>query len=241
MIHQEPERAQAEVIGVDGLLWDVSNLSSSSIRWDDRGGSCSPQTVTAYPPTNPPPKKHAFIASSIPSKPLYPSRETVASSISEDKDIDAIFLMSPIRKRRNSLTARLNTLHKPTHLRRHTFHDTEDDDRKKPPPTKEDMMDNVDLLDIEVSPGVFVAVYSAKETIKGLHRGQVRPTTCLGCDMNLYCLLRAESVACPVCYSIGPVTFEHPPMMEGVGGVSLGISESEFRREMRKTAADAYR
>jgi hypothetical protein len=86
-------------------------------------------------------------------------------------------------------------------------------------------------IEIEVTPGVHLPMHGAAETERALQQGRVRPTVCVCCQAQLYCIMIAEYVICPHCESFGPVGFQHNESLT-FGGVGLGLTEEDIKREM---------
>jgi hypothetical protein len=86
-------------------------------------------------------------------------------------------------------------------------------------------------IEIEVTPGVFLPMIGAAETELALQQGRVRPTVCICCQSQLYCIMIAEYVICPHCESFGPVGFQHNESLT-VGGVGLGLTMENIMQQM---------
>ena len=92
----------------------------------------------------------------------------------------------------------------------HSFHNN----KTAPPPRTE----------LEVSPGVFLPLYGAKETMAAFDSGSLIPASCMICEMDLQCVEAAEYVLCPVCKVVSPVL--NGSSTGGNGAVGLGMAVS---------------
>jgi hypothetical protein len=94
------------------------------------------------------------------------------------------------------------------------------------------------LLELEVSPGVYLPLHGSKETFQAMQEGCLAETHCLICCASLYCVNVANFVLCPTCRVVSPVdtaprdTRHHfdDGDRDGrrTGGVGLGMSAAEY-------------
>jgi hypothetical protein len=96
---------------------------------------------------------------------------------------------------------------------------------KKPPPAPQ--------MEIEVSLGYYLRIRGAAETDRAIQQGRVRPTVCSCCTSQIYCIMVAEYVICPICREMSPVDFKHNNSLGQVGGVGLGLTQESLQQEMR--------
>jgi hypothetical protein len=86
-------------------------------------------------------------------------------------------------------------------------------------------------IQIEVSPGVYLPMRGAVETRQAVRQGSVRPTICVCCETQLYCIMTARYVVCPLCRVVGPVDFQHHVSLE-IRGAGLGLTVEILQQEM---------
>ena len=103
---------------------------------------------------------------------------------------------------------------------------------------------------IEVSPGLELPLYGAKETQQALVSGHMIYTSCMICQVPLYCTDVARYVLCPSCLVVSPVSLEVSDERNTRGGgedlfasqqhdggaVGFGMIEEEFLEYHRKNA-----
>ena len=81
---------------------------------------------------------------------------------------------------------------------------------------------------IEIAPGVMARLRGAQETWQAVANDFYMPTTCFCCTTNLFCIMDANYVICPVCKVVSP--------MEGCagndmqGGVGLGFTMEDLQQ-----------
>lgn len=82
-------------------------------------------------------------------------------------------------------------------------------------------------LDIEVSPGHGIPMIGADETAMAVQQGNIKATSCFGCESDLYCTTKASCVYCPLCKAISPVSFQQVGEICAI--VGLGLTEEHFQ------------
>lgn len=80
---------------------------------------------------------------------------------------------------------------------------------------------------IEIAPGIWARLRGAKETWSAVENDFFMPTTCFCCTTDIFCIMDANYVICPVCKVVSP--------MEGCakpggfdGGVGLGFTMDDL-------------
>ena len=89
---------------------------------------------------------------------------------------------------------------------------------------------------IEVEPGVFVPLRGAEETKQALRDFQIGSTRCFCCETEVFCILTADFVICPVCRVVGPAMFEGEIFLNDdlTGGVGLGMTIETMEAELAR-------
>jgi hypothetical protein len=227
-------------VGVDGRLWDVSNLRSSA--------ECPMSR-----------KSNSGVIDENPR--LYPSRSRVRDI--PDHDVEALFdalgyaervsrredrigkksleYSRPAERRRSDFRSEFSKIARKPSVRQidqarqevddarnsRNIHPSEIDRSSHQPPQHAE----TSRIEIEVTPGVYLPMHGAAETERALQQGRVRPTVCVCCQSQLYCIMIAEYVVCPHCRSIGPVGFQHDESL-AFGGIGLGLTAETVLQEI---------
>lgn len=86
-------------------------------------------------------------------------------------------------------------------------------------------------LEIEISPGVYEQLRGAEETWIAIKEGRIGFQECLCCNLNMVCRDDVEFSLCPNCKVVSPVTRQDGIIVDGWGGVGLGLRASEYYQE----------
>jgi hypothetical protein len=93
--------------------------------------------------------------------------------------------------------------------------------------------DPTSRLEVEVAPGVFLALHGSQETLSAMQEGQLVSCACFVCTQTIMCVPQASYVLCPDCRVVSPVERSaDPTSMKLVatlsGGVALGMKLEEY-------------
>lgn len=78
---------------------------------------------------------------------------------------------------------------------------------------------------LELMPGVFEPLRTAKETCKAIAQDFFVPTTCVTCEAALFCIQDTKYVLCPSCRVVGPLTIsDEDGSADERRGVGLGFT-----------------
>ena len=80
---------------------------------------------------------------------------------------------------------------------------------------------------IEIAPGIMARLRGAQETWSCVENDFYLPTTCFCCSSDLFCIMDANYVLCPMCKVVSP--------LEGCatgmdGGVGLGFTFDDLQQ-----------
>lgn len=78
---------------------------------------------------------------------------------------------------------------------------------------------------IEIAPGVSARLRGAQETMNCIANDFYLPTTCFACDTNLFCIMDADYVLCPLCKVVSPVSEKG----DTDGGIGLGFTFDDLQ------------
>jgi len=82
------------------------------------------------------------------------------------------------------------------------------------------------LPKVEVAPGILEPLRPANEMYKAMETGNVIPTSCFVCSLELLSLDDAKYILCPDCRVVSPIHIEYD---FGQNGVSLGVKKNKQR------------
>ena len=78
---------------------------------------------------------------------------------------------------------------------------------------------------IEIAAGMTERLRGAEETWACVENDSYLPTTCLACTRDLFCIIDASYVLCPICKVVSPIEGN-----QADGGVGLGFSIEDLQR-----------
>ena len=81
---------------------------------------------------------------------------------------------------------------------------------------------------VEVSPGVYVPLRGAAETMQAIPNDYYAPTSCVSCDSTIFCIEDANYILCPNCRVVSPLEGLYEGLRKGRGGVGLGFTLHEL-------------
>ena len=90
----------------------------------------------------------------------------------------------------------------------------------------------VEQMEMEVGPGIFLPFRGAKETWAAVAHHKTLESTCLDCTTQLVSVVDCEHVVCPDCNMINPI-FDHPPNTTGIFGVGMGFKKEWIEQEQQ--------
>ena len=225
-------------LGVDGRMWDVSNLSPTLSQNEQR----------LYPSLRDIPEENGLYAFGKDSKKdarmqpaLHDERLQQVRTSTYEERLQRLAAQTKGHVKRSDRKSKdfrqeyIRILKKPAvkNVDAATREECNDDqsqasvqsvrnEEPKPKPIKSDMR-------MEISPGHFVPIHGADETEEAIARDHVLSTVCSCCSRQLFCIANAEFVICPTCREISPVDFN----TLGNFGIGLGLTPETLRREKR--------
>ena len=78
---------------------------------------------------------------------------------------------------------------------------------------------------LEIAPGVTARLRGAQETMNCIANDFYLPTTCFACETNLFCIMDADYVLCPLCKVVSPVSENG----DTDGGIGLGFTFDDLQ------------
>ena len=90
---------------------------------------------------------------------------------------------------------------------------------------------------IQIAPGIKARLRGSQETKACIARDFFIPALCYSCNLDIFCIMDANYVVCPLCRVVSPL--DGGADMEYQGGVGLGFTFQdlmEWQRDTREIA-----
>lgn len=96
---------------------------------------------------------------------------------------------------------------------------------------------NKETARIEIAPGTTAPLLGTAENWRAVARDNYLPTSCVGCNVDMCCILTASYVLCPTCKTVSPLECGDPT----AGSVGLGFTMGDLHNMQNEIVAQRER